>query len=128
MLGVVVAQPESAVFEAVAQYPISPGAGRSSHAFRSYVRHRLRCCRNAWVMLTANKLWNTDVVALGLMNGACGKVVGVVPVIASSEHSGLAIVVNFPSYTGKPIFPLIDASEKWVPVGIEDIEVLARAS
>ena len=120
LLGMVATKRDEMVIEAAAHYPSLPGAGRSCHAFRSYVRHRFRCCRGAVVMLTVNKLWGVDVVPAGLMNGARGKVVGVMK-IGAIDSGNLAFVVDFSSYTGQPFFPNIEGSATWVPVGVEEI-------
>ena len=120
LLGMVAVKRDAVILEALAHYPGLPGAGRSSHAFRSYVRHRFRCCVGARVTLTVNKLWGVDVVALGLMNGARGTVIGLTE-LAATESEGLVFVVAFPTYTGPRLFPDIDGSETWVPVGVEEI-------
>jgi len=120
MLGMVAAKRDAIVLEAVAHYPGVPGAGRSGHAYRSYVRHRFRCCIGALVTLTVNKLWGVDVVPLGLMNGARGTIIGLTE-IDSTDSETFAFVVAFPTYTGPQLFPSIEGSATWVPVGIEEI-------
>ena len=80
MLGMVAARRGSPAIEVTVHDAGLPGAGRSSHAFRSYVRHRCRCCVGAWVTLTVNKLWAVYAVPFGLMNGARGRAIGLVEV------------------------------------------------
>ena len=64
--------------------------------------------------------WGVDVVALGLMNGARGRVIGLVDVgAAGSEH--LAFVISFPTYRGPLLFPDKEGSATWVPIGVEEI-------
>ena len=83
-------------------------------------------------MLTQNHIWNTSVVQLGLMNGARGVVVAIVYSKEGEERTdrnamaGVGIpapgrrplpdfvVVNFPDYTGPPLFPGLPRT--WVPI------------
>ena len=51
----------------------------------------------AWVTLVANELWGVDVVALGLMNGARGRVIGVAEVGAAGSQD-VAFVISFVSF------------------------------
>ena len=108
------------VFEAVARYPGLPGAERSGHALQSHVRRRFRCCAGVWVAPAANALRGADVVALGLMNGARGRVIGVAEVGAAGSQD-VAFVISFPTYRGPLLFPAQEGSATWVPIGIEEI-------
>ena len=67
-------------------------------------------------MLTCNKMYGVETVLLGLMNGARGEVMGF---RHSAESAPPAlpeyVAVNFPTYTGDPIFRG-EGREKWAPV------------
>ena len=98
------------------------------------LRRAAHLCVGAPVMLTQNYIWNKSVVQLGLMNGARGTVVAILYVREGEERTdgnllaGVGIpapgrlsrplpdfvVVNFPDYTGPPLFPGLPRT--WVPV------------
>ena len=67
-------------------------------------------------MLTSNVIYGVQTVLLGLMNGARGKVVGIRHSANSSPPSlPDYVAVEFPGYSGDPIFPG-EGREKWAPV------------
>ena len=84
------------------------------------------------VMLTQNRIWEVDTVSVGLMNGSQGVVVAmlylngdevrdVFPLVPTGFPAGRLccplpnmVIVNFPTYTGKPFFPQFPST--WVPI------------
>ena len=86
-----------------AEHSDEAAARRPSDEFYQ-LRTMVHMARGAPVMLTANLLWDTCTVKLGLMNGARGRIVAIV-----GEHLPPAlpiyIVVDFPDYRGHPFWP-----------------------
>ena len=108
---------------------------RPADQYRS-IRKAVHLCAGAPVMLLQNMIWDTPVVQLGLMNGARGVVVAILYVEKGEKRTdrnqlaGVGIpapgrtsstrplpdfvVVNFPEYTGPPLFPGLPRT--WVPI------------
>jgi hypothetical protein len=107
----------------------------------------------ARVILITNRIWDTDTVPLGLMNGARGVVVGIMFAPEQTQRvdgnaiagtgfptsDGLSfprsmdqcplpdfVVVHFPGYKGKPL--LKDLPQTWVPVPCIEIRASGRKS
>jgi ATP-dependent exoDNAse (exonuclease V) alpha subunit len=101
------------VYQSTATYPGARRADRRTAEDFKQVRHHLRFCIGARVMLVQNRLYGVDLPRLGLMHGAMGVVVG-----ALHADDAFTLLVRFPSYTGDPIYghdPLV------IPVAPEEI-------
>ena len=108
---------------------------RPANQYRQ-LRKAVHLCAGAPVMLLQNMIWDTPVVQLGLMNGARGIIVAIVYAKEGEERTdgnplaGVGtpapgrvsstrplpdfVVVNFPEYTGPPLFPGLPRT--WVPI------------
>ncbi|CAK0879229.1 unnamed protein product [Prorocentrum cordatum] len=76
------------------------------------LRTKVHLSVGAPVLLTSNLLWELRVVRFGLMNGARGRVVGIV-MDAAPPALPAYVVVDFPEYCGAPFWP---EHPTWVPV------------
>lgn len=90
-------------------------AGGPPQVFR-YVPH-------APVMLTTNNLVGRNTVAVGLMNGARGTIVGEV---LTDKGDFAYCVCHFPTYRGAP-FWTVPGTEQWVPIAPEEIRAKSNA-
>jgi ATP-dependent exoDNAse (exonuclease V) alpha subunit len=76
------------------------------------LRTRVHLAVGASVMLIANQIWDTRTVQLGLMNGARGKVVGIVSTDLPPALP-LYVIVDFPDYRGRAFW---SDHPTWVPI------------
>ena len=130
----------SVVVRCEAQHNEPRAAKKPSDQFRQ-LRPALHLCLGAPVMLTQNRLWGSNVVPFGLMNGARGTVVAMLFKELGSQRTDEQmqagtgfpcgrrncplpdfVVVHFPTYTGPALFDGSPASggltlpSTWVPI------------
>ena len=135
-----VASTEQIVVRCCARHNQDKAQRRDAREFRN-LRTATHLRVGARVILTTNRLWATDTVPLGLMNGARGTVVAILFAPPGNQrrdglnlagvgfpHSDGAclprlldqcplpdvVVVHFPGYQGQPLLPGLPAT--WVPV------------
>ena len=90
-------------------------ASRPANSYR-LLRAQIHLARGAKVMLLVNEIYDVRTVALGLINGARGEVIGA-QLARGPPAPGLPeyVIADFPAYVGPPIFPG-NGRERWAPI------------